>query len=136
MNKIKRKKKPPNLPALRAEFWKLPEDAFVDREIVAATFFVTVVSMDAYATNGGGPKYTRIGRRALYRKGDVLDWAGENGRKVENTSQLSVGGAKVTTPMQELSSRSIPATGEFGDHSTEVFPKMMVPNRSFARRTQ
>ena len=136
MNNIKRIKKASDLAALRAEFWSLPVDAYVDRETVAATLFVAVVSMEAYATKGGGPKYTRIGRRALYRKGDVLDWAGENGRKVENTSQLSVGGAKVTTPMQELSSRSIPATGEFGDRSTEVFPKMMVPNRSFARRTQ
>ena len=88
MNNFKHQEQTSYLAALRAEFWSLPVEAFVDRETVAAAVFVAVVSMEAYATKGGGPKYTRIGRRALYRKGDVLDWATSTGRTVENTSQL------------------------------------------------
>jgi hypothetical protein len=73
---------------LRAEFWRLPDDAMVDRPTIAAAFYLSVASMEALAVKGGGPKYTRINRRALYRKRDGLQWAATTGRTVENTSQL------------------------------------------------
>ena len=75
-------------PALRAEFYSLPPEAQVDRSTVAAVRYVTTATLEAEAIKGGGPPYTRIGRRALYRKGDVLEWMQRKGRKVENTAQL------------------------------------------------
>jgi hypothetical protein len=74
--------------ALRAEFWRLPDDAMVDRATIAAAFYLSVASMEALAIKGGGPRYTRINRRALYRKRDGLHWAASIGRTVENTAQL------------------------------------------------
>ena len=76
--------------ALRREFWTLPEDAMVDRPTVAAAFYLSLASMESLAIKGGGPKYLRVGRRALYRKADALAWATTTGRLVENTAQLAV----------------------------------------------
>ena len=78
----------PDPAALRAEFWRLPDDAMVDRATIAAAFYLSVASMEALAIKGGGPRYTRINRRALYRKRDGLQWATSTGRTVENTAQL------------------------------------------------
>lgn len=83
----------PNSAELRREFWSLPEAAFVEREAVGAAFYLSRASMEALAIKGGGPPYTRIGRRALYRKADVLAWAAENGQRVESTAQLQGAGA-------------------------------------------
>lgn len=80
--------KEPDPAELRREFWTLPDDAFVDRDSVGAALYIGRASMESMAIKGGGPAYTRIGRRALYRKGDVLAWAEKNGRRVENTAQL------------------------------------------------
>lgn len=74
--------------ALRAEFYALPHDAFVNRDTVGAAIYLSRASMEAMAIKGGGPPYTRIGRQALYRKSDVLAWAERTGRRVENTAQL------------------------------------------------
>ena len=79
----------PNPAALRAEFYALPPEAFIDRATVAACLYVTPQMLDILAIKGGGPKYTRIGRRALYCKAEVLAWAAATGRTVENTSQLA-----------------------------------------------
>lgn len=74
---------------LRAEFWRLPPEAMVDRRTIAAVLYVSVPTMEALATKGGGPKYIRIGRKALYRKSDGLSWASANGRELESTAQLA-----------------------------------------------
>ncbi len=74
---------------LRAEFWSLPDDALVDRPTAGAAFYLEAVTMEKLAIKGGGPVYMRINRRALYRKRDVLRWAAETGRTVENTAQLA-----------------------------------------------
>jgi hypothetical protein len=60
----------------------------VDRATVAAALYLSGASLEAFAIKGGGPPYTRIGRRALYRKGDVLAWAAKSGQRVESTAQL------------------------------------------------
>ena len=75
--------------SLRAEFWALPDHAMVDRPTVAASLYLSGASMEALAIKGGGPPYTRVGRRALYLKADVLAWAAKTGRRVENTAQLA-----------------------------------------------
>ena len=77
-----------NPSTLRREFYALPEDAMVDRDTVAASLYVARQTMEALAIKGGGPAYTRVGRRALYCKRDVLEWAKKTGRRVENTAQL------------------------------------------------
>jgi len=73
---------------LRAEFYSLPPEALIDRPTAAAVRYVSPSSMESQAIRGGGPPYTRIGRRALYRKSDLLAWMEKNGRTVENTAQL------------------------------------------------
>jgi len=73
---------------LRAEFWSLPPEAMVDRRTIAAVLYVSVPTMEAFATKGGGPKYIRIGRKALYRKSDGLSWAAATGCELESTAQL------------------------------------------------
>jgi hypothetical protein len=76
---------------LRREFYELPDEAYVDRDTAAAAALLRRESMESYAMKGGGPPYTRIGRRALYLKRDVLDWIAKRGRRVENTAQLQAG---------------------------------------------
>lgn len=73
--------------ALRAEFYRLPDEALVDRATVAAVRYVEPQTVEKEAIKGGGCVYQRIGRRALYRKADVLDWMERTGRRVENTAQ-------------------------------------------------
>ena len=80
-------KSTPTAAELRAEFHSLPNDALVDRPTAGAAVYLTVASMDALAIKGGGPAYMRIARRALYRKADILHWAADTGRVVQNTAQ-------------------------------------------------
>lgn len=79
----------PDLAELRREFWSLPENALVDRDTAGAAVYLGRESMESLAIKGGGPPYTRIGRRALYLKRDVLSWAAKSGQRVENTAQLA-----------------------------------------------
>lgn len=74
--------------AMRAEFWGAPPEALVDRPTAAAVRYVSTATLEVEAIKGGGPPYTRIGRRALYRKSDLLAWMERTGRTVENTAQL------------------------------------------------
>jgi len=74
---------------LRREFYQLPDDAWVDRDTAGAAAHLGRDSMEQYAMKGGGPPYTRIGRRALYRKRDILDWIVKKGRSVKHTAQLA-----------------------------------------------
>ena len=74
----------------RAEFYSLPPEAYIDRGTVAAARHVSEATVEKEAIKGGGVPYMRIGRRALYRKADVLAWMERTGRPVENTAQLGV----------------------------------------------
>lgn len=85
--------KEPDPAVLRSEFWRLPPDAFVDRDTAGAALYLGRASMEVFAIRGGGPTYTRIGRRALYRKSDVLEWAAKNGQRVQSTAELASAGA-------------------------------------------
>jgi len=72
----------------RAEFWSASDDVLFTREHVAAVRHMSEATLEVEAMKGGGVPYIRIGRRALYRKRDVLAWLEANGRRVENTAQL------------------------------------------------
>lgn len=74
--------------SLRAEFWSLPTTARVDRHTVAAAAYLSIASLELMAIKGGGPAYSRVGRKALYLKSDVVDWL-NSGRRVTSTSQLT-----------------------------------------------
>lgn len=73
----------------RAEFYALPHDAMVDRDTVAAVRYVERQTIELEAIRGGGIPYRRVGRRALYRKADVLSWMERSG-VVRSTAELGV----------------------------------------------
>ena len=77
----------------RAAFWAATNDSLHDRETLAAVRHVERQTIELEAIKGGGVPYLKIGRRALYRKSDVLAWIAKNSQRVENTAQLSaIGG--------------------------------------------
>ena len=73
---------------LRIEFYALPTDALIDRDTVAAVLYLKRQTVELLAIKGGGPPYSRICRRALYRKSEFLAWAAKSGRRVENTVRV------------------------------------------------
>lgn len=73
----------------RREFWNAAPDSLHDRATLAAVRHVFEATLEAEAIRGGGCPYLRVGRRALYRKRDALEWMQRTGRRVENTAQLA-----------------------------------------------
>ena len=47
------------------------------QKLTAAGFPISKATLATKASRGGGPAYSRVGIRALYRGGDVLLWATE-----------------------------------------------------------
>lgn len=78
----------PSVAELRADFWRAPDEALLDRKTAAAGMGYTVGWLEWTATHGGGPILTKIGRRVRYRKSDVLAWLAANSRRIERTSDL------------------------------------------------
>jgi len=74
---------------LRAEFWRAPDEALLNRKITAAGLGYTVGWLEWVATNGGGPILTKIGRSVRYRKTDMLVWLDANSRRVERASDVA-----------------------------------------------
>lgn len=64
-------------------------DTCVGRATVAAKLGLSIRTLDRWAVDGDGPPMIAIGRRRLYRWGDVLSWL--DGRRVAHTSALSTG---------------------------------------------
>ena len=74
---------------LRAEFWRAPDQALLNRETTAVGLGYTVGWLEWVATNGGGPVLTKIGRTVRYRKADVLAWLHANSRRMSSTAELA-----------------------------------------------
>ncbi|MCW7540660.1 hypothetical protein OOT46_22840 [Aquabacterium sp. A7-Y] len=74
---------------LRADFWRAPSEALLDRKTAAAGLGYTIGWMEWAATHGGGPLFTKIGRSVRYRKADVLAWLDANSRRVRSTAELN-----------------------------------------------
>lgn len=73
----------------RREFWEASPESLHDRTTLAAVRHVSEATLEAEAIKGGGVPYMRVGRRALYRKADALEWMQRTGRRVESTAQLA-----------------------------------------------
>jgi hypothetical protein len=73
----------------RAEFWSFPDAALVDRLTLCAVTYQSLAWAEQLAIRGGGPRYMRLGRKALYRKLDILNWMTDTGRSGENTAQFA-----------------------------------------------
>jgi hypothetical protein len=78
----------PSVAELRADFWRAPDEALLDRKTAAAGMGYTVGWLECTATHGGGPILTKIGRSVRYRKSDVLTWLAVNSRRIERSSDL------------------------------------------------
>lgn len=75
---------------LSAAFWSAPNEALLPRPVTAAGIGFSVSWLESKATHGGGPRMTKIGRRVMYRKSDVLAWLDANSMTVSHTSELAV----------------------------------------------
>ena len=74
--------------ARRTEFYAGDPDQYFDRPTVAAVRYSGTQTLESEAIRGGGIPYRRVGRRALYKKADVLSWI-ERNAVVQNTAQLT-----------------------------------------------
>ncbi|MFO1423447.1 MAG: hypothetical protein U1F70_07290 [Candidatus Competibacteraceae bacterium] len=73
-----------------AAFWQSPPDALLTRSVVGQVLGKSVSWLERAALNGDGPAFCRLGRHALYRKADVLDYIEKNASpRVLSTSELA-----------------------------------------------
>ena len=79
----------PSTAELRADFWRAPAEALLNRKTAAAGMGYTVGWLEWAATHGGGPILTKIGRNVRYRKADVLARLEAHCRRVRSTSELN-----------------------------------------------
>ncbi len=80
--------KPDSSPSI-PDFWKSPPDALFTRSMVAAALGKSVSWLEREALAGNGPAFCKLGRRALYRKADVLEFIEKTAsRRVHSTSEL------------------------------------------------
>jgi hypothetical protein len=57
--------------------------------VAAANFTgLAVATLAKLRCFGGGPKYFKLGRKILYRRGDLADWL--NARRVANTTEAAL----------------------------------------------
>ncbi len=64
----------------------LTEDTRLQRKaaaaaLTAAGYPVSAATLDSLVTRGGGPPYVLFGKHAIYRWGDLLEWARPRDRK-------------------------------------------------------
>ena len=62
-------------------FWSSPDDALLDREVIASVVGYSTRWLRTLANEGRGPKCIRLPGRMLYQKRAVLEWLAtfENG---------------------------------------------------------
>lgn len=73
--------------SLRAQFWAGPPEAEFDRPTVGALLDVGAKSMELRASRGDTPPYVIRGKRAWYKKADVLAWLEKSGHTVRSTAE-------------------------------------------------
>ena len=93
-------KKPP-ISQLRSDFWESAASALLNRATIAAGLGVSLAWLEQRATVGTFVPYFKFGRRALYRKRDVMEWLTEHGKFHKSTRdanpvqfELDLGGGR------------------------------------------
>lgn len=61
----------------------LDRDGLINSGELAAFLGVEIATLDAWASRGGGPVPTRVGRYRKYMPADVKDWLRENRHEVD-----------------------------------------------------
>jgi uncharacterized protein YjcR len=69
---------------LRQMYMNAPESGMFEVEEVAIYYGISLSQLQYWRTNGGGPKFKKIGRTIFYEKGDLVDYFSN---KYENTAQ-------------------------------------------------
>lgn len=76
-----------NTTRLQKQFIEADNEALLKTEVVAAYIGTSLSSLNNKAIYGGGPKFTKIVRRRLYKKADVLDWIKESSNQAAKAEQ-------------------------------------------------
>lgn len=63
-------------------------DSVIDAAAAAAFTGLAVATLAKLRCVGGGPAYLKLGRKVLYRRGDLADWL--NSRRVANTAEAAL----------------------------------------------
>jgi hypothetical protein len=72
---------------LRRQFWAAPPDAEFDRPTVGALIDVGAKTMELRASRGDSPPYVIRGKRAWYKKSEVLKWLEKEGHSYTSTAE-------------------------------------------------
>lgn len=71
---LARKQKPPK----QADPNLLERDGLIDSDELATYLRVSLATVDAWASRGGGPVFAKVGRHRRYAAADVKAWLAEN----------------------------------------------------------
>jgi len=63
-------------------------DTSLDTAAVANFTGLAVATLAKLRCKGGGPAYLKLGRKVVYRSGDLADWL--NMRRVHNTAEVAI----------------------------------------------
>jgi hypothetical protein len=63
-------------------------DSVIDAAAAAAFTGLAIATLAKLRCVGGGPKFFKLGRKVLYRRGDLADWL--NARRVANTTEAAL----------------------------------------------
>jgi hypothetical protein len=67
---------------------ELDHDPMFDAAAAAAFTGLAVATLAKLRCVGGGPEFFKLGRKCLYRRGDLTDWL--NARRVANTTEAAL----------------------------------------------
>jgi hypothetical protein len=74
---------------LRGIFQRASSEELLDRPTAAAGINFSVGYLELAAVRGNGPTMTKIGRKVLYLKQDLVVWLEQKARRVGSTSEAS-----------------------------------------------
>lgn len=71
------------------------DNAMLDPQAAEKFSGLAVATLAKLRCVGGGPTYVKLGRKCVYRRGDLIDWL--NARRVANTTDAARLAARLTT---------------------------------------
>jgi hypothetical protein len=66
---------------------EIDDDAMLDVQAAARLIGLSAATLAKMRCMGGGPPFLKLGRRVLYRRGDLIIWL--NARRVRNTTEAA-----------------------------------------------